>query len=89
MPEASEAIRPDELEGLFGRFQSLMTKGCALAVSGGSDSTALMVLVAEWLEAGGRAASDHAVLTVDHGLRPESTAEAEAVARRAPSFQTC
>ena len=52
----------------------------ALAVSGGSDSVAMMRLVRDW-------ARDHArspkltVLTVDHGLRPEAAAEAVLVAR--------
>ena len=56
------------------------TEGVALAVSGGGDSTALMVLFADWLRQHGRVASAHVVLTVDHRLRPESVREAEAVA---------
>lgn len=52
----------------------------ALAVSGGSDSTALMRLARDW------AAAQHpaprlSILTVDHGLRPDSAAEAETVSR--------
>lgn len=52
----------------------------ALAVSGGSDSTALMRLAADW------ARTNHpgivlSVLTVDHGLRPEAAAEALQVGR--------
>ncbi|MHA1114293.1 MAG: tRNA lysidine(34) synthetase TilS [Alphaproteobacteria bacterium] len=51
----------------------------AVAVSGGADSTALCLLAAEWAqERGGRCVA----LTVDHGLRPESAAEARAVGRR-------
>lgn len=50
----------------------------ALAVSGGSDSTALMRLAADW------ARINHpglklSVLTVDHALRPEAAAEAACV----------
>lgn len=49
-----------------------------LAVSGGPDSTALMLLAHRWRTAAGTATELH-VATVDHGLRPESRAEAEAV----------
>ncbi|MBX2806448.1 MAG: tRNA lysidine(34) synthetase TilS [Hyphomicrobiales bacterium] len=52
----------------------------ALAVSGGADSTALMLLVKRWLSRN----LDHAprilVLTVDHGLRPKAADEARWVA---------
>lgn len=57
----------------------LAERHVALAVSGGSDSTALMRLAAEW------AARHHpalrlSILTVDHGLRAESAREAQMVA---------
>lgn len=55
----------------------------ALAVSGGPDSMALMHLASRWLALKGRPESTIAVLTVDHGLRPESAAEAEFVAAQA------
>ncbi len=48
-----------------------------VAVSGGSDSVALLLLVRE---AAGRTGRPLAAITVDHGLRPESAAEAAAVA---------
>ena len=55
----------------------------ALAVSGGPDSMALMHLAARWLTLKERAPASIAVLTVDHGLRPESAEEAAFVAGRA------
>ncbi len=51
--------------------------GLGLAVSGGSDSTALLVLGADWACSHGKRIE---VATVDHGLRPEAAEEAEKVA---------
>jgi tRNA(Ile)-lysidine synthase len=48
-----------------------------IAISGGSDSTALLLLAARWARGIGRQVD---AVTVDHGLRPESAAEAGAVA---------
>ena len=51
----------------------------AVAVSGGGDSVALMHLLARWAKATRR--SPPTVVTVDHGLRQESAAEARKVVR--------
>jgi len=48
----------------------------AVAVSGGADSLALCLLAARWAE---RRSGRLAALTVDHGLRADSAAEAERV----------
>ena len=53
-----------------------------LAVSGGPDSIALMVLAARWQKSLKRK-PELIVATVDHGLRPEAKQEAAAVARLA------
>ncbi len=49
----------------------------AVAVSGGADSLALVLLTADWARARGGTV---AALTVDHGLRPDAAAEAARVA---------
>jgi tRNA(Ile)-lysidine synthase len=77
---SSRAIAPKEADRLFsvlGGYRKL-----AVAVSGGADSLALMVLLAEW-RCRTPAAPDLLVLTVDHGLRPEAAAETEMVAELA------
>lgn len=53
------------------------SRGLLLAVSGGPDSTALLLLVDRWRQSTGVAV---AVATVDHRFRSESAQEAEAVA---------
>jgi tRNA(Ile)-lysidine synthase len=60
-------------------FDILASKEQALglAVSGGSDSTALLVLAADWAREHNKRVQ---VATVDHGLRPEAAEEAAGVA---------
>ena len=70
-------IAAAEAAALFADLASL--PALVLAVSGGPDSTALMVLAARWRKARRKGPALIAV-TVDHGLRKESAAEARAVA---------
>ena len=86
MPGDNQPIGADEVESLFGAHAQIADRACALAVSGGSDSTALMVLFADWLRQAERDAGLHTVLVVDHGLRPGSADEARAVADRAAAL---
>jgi len=55
------------------------TPPLALAVSGGGDSAAMLHLVADWARDAGHDLPSISVLTVDHGLRASSCAEAEQV----------
>jgi tRNA(Ile)-lysidine synthase len=59
--------------------------GVLLAVSGGPDSVALMLLAAAWTERCSGTTSLQ-VATVDHGLRPRSRDEAETVAEWAKAL---
>jgi tRNA(Ile)-lysidine synthase len=68
-----EAVDPHQL------FRSLAGRsGLVLAVSGGPDSTALMVLIAQWRER-----PPTLVVSVDHGVRFESAEEARIAAENA------
>jgi tRNA(Ile)-lysidine synthase len=80
-PQAQSPIAWIEADGaleLLAKFDHVV-----LAVSGGPDSMALLVLAAEWCARRGNAIPLVSVATVDHGLRAESAAEAEFVAREA------
>jgi len=81
---AEEAVRDEEADALFSGLEG--SGGLVLAVSGGSDSTALLVLAARWAKRR-KKQSKHTpkllAVTVDHGLRPESAREAAAVKRLA------
>jgi tRNA(Ile)-lysidine synthase len=86
LPAPNEASRPgrDEsaperpgrsVEPVFAALAS--AKAIVLAVSGGPDSMALMLLAADWAKEGDT--PPLFVATVDHGLRPDARHEAEQV----------
>jgi tRNA(Ile)-lysidine synthase len=76
---AGPAFSPERFAGLMARLGPFeRAPHVAVGVSGGPDSLALTLLLGEWASArNGRVDA----LTVDHRLRPESTAEAERVGR--------
>jgi tRNA(Ile)-lysidine synthase len=76
---AAEKTAGGRIEALFAPLAE--AKGLLLAVSGGPDSTALMIMASEWAKAPNRPKIE--VATIDHGLRPDGRAEAEAVAAHA------
>jgi tRNA(Ile)-lysidine synthase len=66
------------LAALRAHFGAAPPARLGIAVSGGSDSVALLHLLNDWRAAGGPVVR---VATVDHGLRAEAAAEAAQVAR--------
>jgi tRNA(Ile)-lysidine synthase len=76
---ASEAFDQARIEALFAPLTC--AKGLLLAVSGGPDSTALMIMAAQWARKPGR--PKIGIATIDHALRAGSRAEAEAVGEHA------
>lgn len=84
MATADLAVRDAEAGALFRGLEDL--HGLLLAVSGGSDSTALLVIAARWAEKlrqRRKRAPKLLAVTVDHGLRPEARREAAQVRRLA------
>lgn len=79
-------MQDQDLEALFGALLAPFHR-VVLAVSGGPDSMALMLLAARWM-ASGKAPRGLAfeVATVDHGLRAGSAHEAGWVAERAKAL---
>jgi tRNA(Ile)-lysidine synthase len=78
------AISAQDAKRLFADWKAV--PAIVLAVSGGPDSLALMWLAVRWRSALARGPRLFAV-TVDHGLRVESAAEARAVKRLARSLE--
>jgi tRNA(Ile)-lysidine synthase len=81
VPTAEEAVRDEEASALFRGLEGL--PGIVVAVSGGPDSTALLVLAARWTKRQKKRPPKLIAVTIDHALRPESAAEAAAVKRLA------
>ncbi len=85
MSAADKALRDDEANALFDGLENL--PGLILAVSGGPDSTALLLIAARWAEnlttRRKQPAPKLLAVTIDHGLRPQAAAEALAVKRLA------
>lgn len=78
--------QPFETRDLAALFRPLeMSRGLVVAVSGGSDSTALLHLIARW-RSNGHAGLPILVATVDHGLRSGAADEARAVADMAATL---
>lgn len=75
-------LSANEIEELFAPL--VWHTNLGLAVSGGPDSLALMLLAAQWARAPGR--PQLYVYTVDHALRPEAAAEAAMVMREAQAL---
>ncbi|WP_417687006.1 tRNA lysidine(34) synthetase TilS [Roseibium sp.] len=79
----AEGLSEDQADSLFAVLFPF--KSLAIGVSGGSDSVALLRLLHDW-QLRSRWSGEFQVLTVDHGLRPESAVEARFVADLSERF---
>jgi tRNA(Ile)-lysidine synthase len=83
--EAARGVSAAEAQRLF--HPLAQASALVLAVSGGPDSTALLVLAARWRARKSKKTKKKGpklfAVTIDHGLRPQSAHEARAVARLA------
>ena len=70
---------------VFSAYRLDQSPAIVAAVSGGSDSVALLLLLKDWLRAKS-STSRLVAVTIDHQLRPESTSEAAKVAQLAKRF---
>lgn len=79
----------DDIARLFRPVADLceISPGVALAVSGGADSTALLLLFDRFRRAHGKPLGPAVVVTVDHRLRPEAAKEAAVVAALCRTLQ--
>ncbi len=77
MRQLKPPAAPADLIEAFDRLCSQAAGPVCVAVSGGSDSLALLLIAAGWAALRGRSLL---ALTVDHGLRPEAAEEARFVA---------
>ena len=64
------------IEQIISNLAGLKLKSCGIAVSGGSDSMALLHIITDWESAN---KPNLFVASIDHGLRPESKSEVEFV----------
>ena len=78
---SSRPIAERERETLFTCLEGVSHAG--LAVSGGADSMALMLMARQWTQKAGSNPTCLTVLCVDHGLRDEAASEADWVAEQA------
>ncbi len=83
-PAIGQLFSDEVIAQLFRPFEQ--APGILLAVSGGPDSVALMLIAAQWAQQFAAPPPIY-VATVDHGLRENAAAEAEMAARWASELQ--